>query len=134
MMKQRLTARQMAIMQALWDRGEATVASVQEALASTRQPLAYTTIATLLARLEHRGLVKHRAEGRTFVYQAAISQERVSSSLLGELLGGFFNGRPSELVSYLLEHEEIDDSELLRIKALLAAHESSGQRQKSHKK
>lgn len=133
-MKQRLTSRQIAIMQVLWERGEATVAAVQESLASTKKPLAYTTIGTLLGRLESRGLVRHRTEGRTFVYQAAISQDRVGSSFLSELLGSFFAGRPSELVSYLLEHEEIDEAELSRIKALLAAHESESPRKKSRKR
>ena len=133
-MAQRLTGRQLAIMQALWDRGEATVAQVQEALASSEQPLAYTTIATLLGRLEKRGLVRHRSEGRTFVYVSAVSQECVSSSLVGDLLGRLFDGRPSQLVSYLLEHEELDQGELSRIKALLAEHEAAARREKTSRK
>lgn len=121
-------------MRVLWDHGEGTVAAVQEALASTEQPLAYTTIATLLSRLDRRGLVEHRVDGRTFVYKPTVSQKRISSSLVGELLGGFFGGRPSELVSYLLAHEEIDAAELSRIKAHLARHEGAGQKQPPRKK
>lgn len=132
-MAQRLTGRQTAIMQALWDRGEATVAEVQETLAASHEPLAYTTIATLLARMERRGLVKHRAEGRTFIYAPLLSQDKASSSLLGELLGRFFDGRPSELVSHLLEREEIDSRELSRIKLLLAEHETARRSDKGKK-
>ena len=130
---QRLTARQTAIMQVLWDRGEASVADVQERLSSTEEPLAYSTIATLLTRLEKRGLVRHRREGRTFLYQPALSQERVSTSLVGELLGRFFGGRPSALVSHLLEHEDVDVAELAKIKAMLAAHQRASSRSRRRK-
>jgi BlaI family penicillinase repressor len=130
---QRLTARQTAIMQVLWDRGEASVADVQHQLASSEEPLAYSTIATLLARLEKRGLVRHRSEGRTFLYQPALSQERASSNVVGELLGRFFGGRPSALVNHLLEHEDVDVAELEKIKAMLAAHERAGSRSRRRK-
>ena len=63
----RLGELQLHIMQALWDKGEATVADVLQAL-SDHSELAYTTVATMLRRMEARGLVTHRAEGRTFIY------------------------------------------------------------------
>ncbi len=59
----RLTAPQLAVLKVLWDRSEATVTDVQQALQADR-PLAATTIATLLSRLARRGVVAYRTEGR----------------------------------------------------------------------
>ena len=59
----RLTAPQLAVLRVLWERSEATVAQVQGALLADR-PLAATTIATLLSRLEKRGIVAYRIKGR----------------------------------------------------------------------
>ena len=66
----RLGDLQLKIMKLLWERREATVAEVHQALARERE-LAYTTIATMLRKMEARNLVAHREEGRSFVYRAA---------------------------------------------------------------
>jgi predicted transcriptional regulator len=124
-MSQRLTGRQLAIMRVLWERGEATVADVQQALAGAGQALANSTVATLLGRLEQRGVVEHREQGRTFVYAPLLSEAGASSSLVGDLLKRLFDGRPSQLVSHLLEREEVDAEELTRIRELLAEHEAA---------
>ncbi|MEO7965492.1 MAG: BlaI/MecI/CopY family transcriptional regulator, partial [Gemmatimonadaceae bacterium] len=60
-----LTDLQLAIVRLLWDRGECTVVDVQDGLLPER-PLAQTTVATLLSRLEKRGVVSHRVAGRQF--------------------------------------------------------------------
>jgi len=111
-------------MQVLWSRGPATVAQVQQALQS-RQKLAYTTVATLLARMEQKGLVRHRSDGRAFVYSPRISQERAGNSLVSELVRRAFDGSASRLVSHLLETEHVDREELKRIKKLVDQHQSS---------
>ena len=71
----RLGDLQIAILRVLWDEGEATVARVTEALAGKRR--APTTIATMLSKLERRGIVAHRVEGRQFVYRAHVSEQEV---------------------------------------------------------
>ena len=72
----RLTGQQLAIMRLLWDRGELTVAEVQRSLPGREKP-AYSTVATVLGRLEKRGLVRHRAEGRTYHFSPAVSEKSV---------------------------------------------------------
>ncbi|MEM7232004.1 MAG: BlaI/MecI/CopY family transcriptional regulator [Planctomycetota bacterium] len=116
---------QLAVLRVLWKEGSATVAEVQEALESDR-PLAYSTLATVLARMTKSGLVTHTKDGRTFVYRAAISDQQTGQSLLKDLVGRMFSGSPAELVSYLLESEEVDSTELKRIKDLVDRHESGG--------
>ncbi len=121
-MKPRLSGRQLAIMQVLWKQGEASVAAVQQSL-DVDTTLAYSTVATVLARLEKRGLVTHRTEGRTFLYRAAISESNVGDSMIGELVERVFGGSPSALVSYLLETDRVDRDELARIKKLVFEHD-----------
>ena len=105
-------------MRVLWDAGEATVAGVRAALSDERDR-ALTTIATMLSKLEKRGVVAHRTEGRQFVYRPLVSEAEVTRSMVQELTNLIFDGDASALVSHLLSEHEIDADELARLKALL---------------
>jgi BlaI family penicillinase repressor len=120
---------QHAIMQILWGRNEATVAEVHEALYEERG-LAPTTIATMLRKMEDKGVVAHRVEGRQFIYRPVVSEDAVRSSMVGELLERLFAGDPAALVSHLVADREIDHEEIERLRALLdgADHGKDGQR------
>ncbi len=109
---------QHAIMQVLWDRYEATVAEVHQALYDERG-LAPTTIATMLRKMEDKGVVAHRVEGRQFVYRSMITESAVRSSMVGELLDRLFAGDPAALVSHLVADREIDSEEIERLRTLL---------------
>ena len=117
-----LTALQLAIMQVLWERGEATVGEVQEALQPSR-PLAQSTIATLLSRLARRGVVAFRSEGRQYVYRPLLSAERARGSALAEVAAGLFAGDVATLVSELLSSRDVDRDDLERVRALIEAKE-----------
>ncbi len=129
---QRLSGLSLAVMRVLWRLKRATVADVQAALAKER-PLAYSTLATILKRLEDKGAVRHVAQGRTFVYEPVLAQNEVGGSLLSDLVVQVFAGRPSELVCHLLESQDVDASELARIKALIAEHETAAARRPRRK-
>jgi predicted transcriptional regulator len=109
---------QLAIMQVLWDRGEATVAEVRGALEDDR-PLAYTTVATMLTKMERNGQVAHRTEGRVHVYKPALHRERVSQSMVADLAGRLFDGDVAEMVSHLLDGCDVSREELARLKTLI---------------
>jgi predicted transcriptional regulator len=109
---------QHAIMQVLWARDEATVAEVHEALFDERG-LAPTTIATMLRKMEDKGVVAHRVEDRHFVYQATVSEDAVRSTMVSELLERLFAGDPAALVSHLVADHDIDEAEVERLRALL---------------
>jgi predicted transcriptional regulator len=93
-----LTDLQLAVVRALWERGECTVLDVQEALLPDR-PLAQTTVATLLSRLERRGVVTHRVAGRQFIYRALVSEPQVQSSMVEQITEMLFEGSPTALIS-----------------------------------
>ena len=118
----KLVGRQLAIMKLLWERGEMTVAELQESLGSQSQ-LAYSTVATVVSRMEKKGLVTHRDEDRVYYYRAAVTEGSAGQTMVGEFVDRIFGGRPSELVNHLLDSDQVDLKELHRIKALVAQHE-----------
>ena len=111
MRRQILGDLQHAIMAVLWARGEGTTAGVHEALRQDRG-LALTTIATMLRKMEEKGVVAHRVEGRQFVYQPKVSEDQVRRSMVGELVGRLFGGDPKALVAHLVSENEIEPAEL----------------------
>jgi predicted transcriptional regulator len=118
----RLTAPQLEIMKVLWDRSEATVVEIQQALRAAR-PLAATTIATLLSRLEKRGLVTYRTEGRQYVYRAVLQEQDARQHALVEVTEGLFEGDVATMVSQLLSSHELRPGDLARVKELIEAKE-----------
>lgn len=118
-----LTELQLAIVRILWTRGPSTVLEVQEGLAPER-PLAQTTVATLLTRLEKRGVVSHDLAGRQYRYRAEVTEPQVRRSMVSELAGMLFDGRPTALLSHLIGDGEIAPGELDEMKRLIAAAES----------
>lgn len=121
-----LTELQLEIMAVLWERGEATVDAVRQALAPERD-LAHTTVSTLLSRLEKRAVVTRRKEGRSYVYRAAVAPERVQRSMvaeMGEVADRLFAGDVADLVATLLSERDVDADDLARVKAMIEAREA----------
>lgn len=129
----RLAGRQLAIMKVLWERGEASVAQVQELLPVT-PPLAYSTIATVLSRMEQKGLVRHRSVDRVFYYQPVVSQDEAGQTMVGEIVRRICDGSPAQLVNHLLETDQVDSKELKRIKRLIEEHEARLKQEKGGRK
>lgn len=113
-----LTELQITILQFLWAREEATVADVWQELHATRG-LAQTTVATLLSRLERRGVVGRRAEQRQYVYRALVSEDEVQRSMVGELTERLFAGDVTALVNHLLTSQEVAPGDLDRLRDLI---------------
>jgi predicted transcriptional regulator len=114
-----LSELQIAVMRELWSRKEATTAEVAQALAEQRG-LAHTTVATLLTRLEKRGVVAARRDGRQLVHRAVATEDQVRRSMVAGLLGSVFGGDAPALVSHLVRESEVGADDLDRIKRLLA--------------
>jgi len=105
---------QHAIMTVLWERGECASTDVHAALLPLRG-LAPTTISTMLRKMEDRGLVTHRNEGRQFIYRPAVTRRQVQVSMVGELVERLFAGDPAALVSHLIHEHGIDADEIDRL-------------------
>lgn len=128
-----LTELQLALMRVLWERSEATVVEVQEALEPERR-LAQSTVATLLSRLEKKGVLSHRVEGRQYVYRAVVSEAEVRRSMvreLGVLARRLFQGDVAALVSHLLTAQDVAPGDLSRVRELIEARERELNRRRS---
>ena len=110
------TGREIDVMAVLWDRGPSTVAEVRATIAD---PLAYTTVLTILRTLETKGHVTHRAEGRAHRYRALVTRDAAAGAELGRLLGPFFGGSAAKLVERLARDSTIPTAELKRMRKSL---------------
>ena len=109
---------QLRILQILWEHPDSPVTGVHAILKPERD-LAYTTVATMLRKMEERGLVTHREEGRAFLYRAAVAAEQVGRSMTDHVVEQLFEGSLSDAVSHLLRTREVSRDELDALERLI---------------
>jgi predicted transcriptional regulator len=107
--------RELDILKVLWEIGSGSVREVHERLCPEGE-LAFNTVQTLLRIMEDKGLVTHRAEGRTFIYTPQCSRERVSSRFLAKV----FDGALDQLVLSMLRAKDTSAAELRELEQLIA--------------
>ena len=116
--RHQLTELQLAILRVIWDRSEATVQDIWEALHAERG-LAQTTVATMLSRLERRGVVTRRAQSRQYHYRAAVTEREVQHSMVGELTERLFDGDVTALVQHLLSGADVSPGDIAKIRDMI---------------
>jgi predicted transcriptional regulator len=109
-----LTDAELRLMEVLWERGPATVGEVTEAVAE-QVPLAYSTVLTTMRILEQKGYVRHRKEGRAFVYNAKVHRSKARDTAITHLLRRFFEGSAELLMLNLVEGRKISPEQLKRL-------------------
>lgn len=110
------TDRELDVMGVLWELGSGTVAEVQERL---HDPLAYTTVLTVLRVLEEKGHVRHEEEGRAYRYYAVVDREQAGASALRRLVRKVFRGSPEHLLTHLVAERGVTPEQLKRMKSLV---------------
>jgi predicted transcriptional regulator len=113
-----LSPAQREIMDIVWERGDVTANEVRRVLSRTR-PVARNTVRTLLERMEDKGWLEHRAEGRTFLYRAARPRQDAVGQKVREIVETVCGGSPETLVAALLDYRGLRPDELKRIRRLL---------------
>ena len=113
-----LSASETEILRLVWTLGEGTVQQVCERL-PRRRKIAYATVQTLLRRLERKGYVRHRSEGKAHVFFPAVQQEHVIKRSVNDFLERLFGGDPIPLVQHLAEHGRIDVEDIEKLKKLI---------------
>jgi predicted transcriptional regulator len=113
-----LTDGEARVMSVLWQLKSATVANVTDAL-KKRYGLTYSTVQTLLRILETKGYVAHDKLARAFVFRPIVDEQQARRRALRHLVSRLFNGSPSLLVLNVLEDEDVDPSEIKRLKKLI---------------
>jgi predicted transcriptional regulator len=110
-----LTDGELRLMRVLWERGEASVGDVVQALKERPKP-AYNTVLTLLRILERKGYVTHRKDGRAFVFVPIVDKLNATRSALKTLVNRFFDGSPKLLMLNLLEDQDLSSEALQQLK------------------
>jgi BlaI family penicillinase repressor len=113
-----LSARQLEIMNIVWQRGRATVAEVWDVM-SARHRLARNTVQTLMTRLEEKGWLGHDDEGTAYRYFALRKRDITLRGLVAELVDTAFAGSADSLVMALLEGRGVSEQEARRIRAMI---------------
>ena len=111
-----LSSRELDVMNVLWDRGSATVAEVLERLSDE---LAYTTVLTILQRLEDKGHVGHESEGKAHRYLPLLERSAVRASTVRRLTHELFGDSSRLLMAHLLGRGELTQEELEELRALV---------------
>jgi len=105
-------------MRVLWGRGRANAREITEAL-NRAEPIAHSTVQTLLRKLEAKGAVTHETEDRTFVFYPRVLEENVKRGATQELVERVFGGSTAQLMSFLLNNERVSKRELEEIRILI---------------
>lgn len=113
-----LSARERQIMDAVHRHGEPTVAEIRDELPD---PPGESAVRTMLLRLEEKGLLERRADGRVNRYRATRSRETVRDSALRRVMRTFFDDSPVETVAAILDRSEsnLSEEDLARLEALI---------------
>lgn len=108
---------ELEILQVLWDLGQATVRDLLDRLPGADR--AYTTVQTLLNRLESKGCVTTRKDGRALVYTPAVEREELLTAELADVASRVTGGRASPLVLNLVERGNLTPDDIAQLRALL---------------
>src|ERR1700754_663654 len=107
-----LTRLELQIMQVIWKLGASNVSDVQQGLS---QPLAYTTVQTMLNILERKGKLRRKLRGRAYVYTAAVTEAKASRHAVRDLVDRMFGGSADELVMSLIKSRQIDPKRIAEL-------------------
>jgi len=111
-----LSGRELDVMNVLWERGSATVSEVQGEL---QDELAYTTVLTILRRLEEKGHVRHDADGKAHRYLPLVQREEAQDSAIQRVTRKLFLDSPALLMSRLLRKGTLTEAELRALRTLV---------------
>ena len=117
---------QLLIMQVLWKNGRTTARQITDAI-NEIEPIAHSTVQTLLRGLEEKGAVDHEAEGRTFVFFPLVAEANFKQSATRDLVQRVVGGKAGSLVSHLLKNEKVSAKEIEEIRKQI---EQNGKKKK----
>ncbi|TWT35361.1 Penicillinase repressor [Posidoniimonas corsicana] len=109
---------QLLIMQVLWAERRATARQITDAI-NQIEPIAHSTVQTLLRGLEEKGSVKHETEGRTFIFLPLVEEDNFKQNATRDLLERVFSGNVGKLVTHLLKNENVSKEEIDEIRKLI---------------
>lgn len=125
----KLGALQKAVMEAVWELGEATVQQVRDRLRYEPLPV-YTTVLSVMQKLEKAGWLSHRAEGRTYIYLPVRSRDEAGASSVRTFVDRVFRGDRLLLFQHLLADEGLSDEDLRTLRSMIDRRRKGRERDK----
>jgi predicted transcriptional regulator len=107
------------VMEVVWERSACTSEEVRTALAE-RHPMKESTARTMLKRLEEKGYVRHRVDGRTNVYSGVEPPRSVAAKAVRQIIDRFCGGSVEELLVGMVANQVVDERELERLAQRIA--------------
>lgn len=104
-------------MQIIWRLDKCFVKDIISEIDKPRPP--YNTVSSVVRILEKKGFVTHKAYGKTHEYSPIISKDAYSGMALKKVLGSYFNGSISSMVSFFSKDEKLDEAEISELKKIL---------------
>ncbi len=109
---------QRAVIEVVWELGEASVHQVREKLRQKKK-LAYTTVLTALQNLEKAGWLRHRSEGKVYVYEPTRTREEAGANSVRKLLDRIFDGDALLMFQHLMRQDKLSDAELRELRKMI---------------
>ena len=123
MPKAQLTRLELQIMQVLWSKGPSTVQAVQLSLPG--EPLAYTTVQTMLNILQRKGKVKRKLRGKAYEYRPVLSRDKALREATSDMLDRMFGGSVEALLMSLVKSSQLDAHKLAKVQKLIESQEQA---------
>ena len=114
------TERELQALKILWQRGEAAVKEVADAMNEAGEQLAYTTVLSLLQVMEQKGLVGHHRSGKAYKYFPHVERERTFRKLAAGFLDRVFDGAVDEYLVHALQSRRTSIEELDQLEKMIA--------------
>ena len=123
MPKAQLTRLELQIMQVLWKDGPSTVQSVQQRLPG--DPLAYTTVQTMLNILQRKGKVKRKLLGKAYEYRPVLGRDKALREAASDMLDRMFGGSVEALLMSLVKSNQLDAEKLAKVQKLIESQDQA---------
>ena len=109
---------QRAVLETVWELGEANVHQVRKRLDRKKQ-LAYTTVLSAMQKLEKAGWLEHRANGKTYIYMPTQTREQAGAGSLRDFLRRVFEGDAVALFQHLIRESDLSNEELGTLRKMI---------------
>jgi BlaI family transcriptional regulator, penicillinase repressor len=114
-----LGSAELDVLKVLWDRGSCTVREVLDEFHVRGRRVAYTTVLTLLTRLEQKGAVASDKSEQAYVYRPKVTRERITATRLKTLVHQLYDGAATPLVLQLMQSEKFSPEEIAQLQQLI---------------
>ena len=121
-----LGSAELEVLKALWDNGPGTVRQVLEHLHAKGRRVAYTTVLTVLTRLEQKGFVASDKSDLAYVYRAKVTRERVAGTRAKAMIQQLYDGAAAPLVLQLMQSGKFTAEEIEQLQRLIERLDANG--------